>query len=121
MNPNQVMGRALIRVNGAEIPTLDGSTLTPSSIPREVKKGYRVLGFAYTDPQEAMVECKIQQTQSGPSVDDINAMDNVTVTFQSDTGETWTLVNAWSDGKAKVTDKGEIDANFIAKTSQRTA
>ncbi|ECR7610286.1 phage tail protein [Salmonella enterica] len=117
---NQLMGRALIRANGQELPTLDGATMTPSSDAREVVKGYRVLGFQVS-PQEAHLECKIQQTPDGVSVDDINAMDNVTITFEADTGETWTIANAWSDGKSQVTDKGEISANFYGKTSQRTA
>ncbi|EHK1092688.1 phage tail tube protein [Salmonella enterica subsp. enterica serovar Poona] len=117
---SQLMGRALIRANGQELPSLDGATMTPSSDAREVLKGYRVLGFQVS-PQEAHLECKIQQTPGGVSVDDINAMDNVTVTFEADTGETWTIANAWSDGKSSLTDKGEIAANFYGKKSQRTA
>ncbi|EGG6362774.1 phage tail tube protein [Salmonella enterica subsp. enterica] len=117
---NQLMGRALIRVNGQELMTLDGSTFTPSSDAREVVKGYRVLGYQVS-PQEAHLECKIQQSPDGTSVDDINSIDNATITFEADTGETWTIASAWSDGKSQVTDKGEISANFYGKTSQRTA
>lgn len=119
-NPNQLMGRALIRANGMELATLDGSTFTPSGVVRSTVKGYRVLGYQEA-VQEAHLECKIQQAPGGTSVDDINAMNNVTISFVADTGESWTIANAWSDGGATLSDKGEIDAKFTGKTSQRTA
>ncbi|MGA5655263.1 phage tail tube protein [Rahnella contaminans] len=119
-NPNQLMGRALIRANGMELATLDGSTFTPAGVTRTTVKGYRVLGYQEA-VQEAHLECKIQQSPGGTSVDDINAMNNVTITFVADTGESWTIPNAWCDGGCTLGDKGEIDAKFTGKTSQRTA
>jgi hypothetical protein len=114
------MGRALIRANGQELSTLDGATFTPSGITRTTVKGYRVIGWQAAT-QEAHLECKVQQTPGGVSVDDINNMDNVTITFIADSGETWTIANAWSDGGATLSDKGEIDAKFTGVKSQRTA
>lgn len=119
-NPNQLMGRAKIRANGIELMSLDGATFTPSGEVRTVVKGYSVYGFTAA-VQEAHLECKLQQSQGGTSVDDVNAMDNVTISFTADTGESWTIANAWSDGGATLGDKGEIDAKFTGKKSQRTA
>lgn len=38
-NPNQYQGVAYIRVNGQELPTMEGATFTPSGSVREVVKG----------------------------------------------------------------------------------
>lgn len=56
-NPNQYQGVAYIRVNGQELPTMEGATFTPSGSVREVVKGARVWGFK-AKPQEATLECK---------------------------------------------------------------
>lgn len=120
MNQNQLMGRAIIRANGQELAMLDGTTFTPAGVLRTAVKGYSILGFQEA-VQEAKLEGKIQQTQTGLTVDDVNDMDDVTLTFEADIGQTWVIVNAWSDGGATLTDKGEIDAKFTGKTSERTA
>lgn len=119
-NPNQLMGRAKIRANGLELMTLDGATFTPSGVTRTTVKGYSVYGYQEA-VQEAHLECKLQQAPGGTSVDDVNAMNNVTITFTADTGESWTIANAWCDGGCTLGDKGEIDAKFTGKKSQRTA
>lgn len=119
-NPNQLMGRAKVRANGLELMTLDGATFTPSGVTRTVVKGYDIYGYQEA-VQEAHLECKIQQGPGGTSVDDINAMNNVTVTFVADTGESWVIAGAWCDGGCTLDDKGAIDAKFTGKKSQRTA
>lgn len=118
-NPNRYMGRAQVRVNGMALATLEGATFTPSGVTREVIKGYEVLGFN-EDVQEAKLEAKIQASPSF-SVDDANAIDNATITFKADTGESWIIPNAWSDGGATLSAKGEISINFTGVKSQRTA
>ncbi|EAR7071119.1 phage tail protein [Salmonella enterica] len=119
-NNNQLMGRAQIRANGAVLMTLDGATFTPSGVTRTVVKGYDVYGYQEA-VQEAHLECKLQQAPGGTSVDDVNNMNNVTVSFTADTGENWTIANAWCDGGCTLDDKGSIDAKFTGKKSQRTA
>lgn len=119
-NSNHIMGRAQVRANGMVLQTLDGATFTPSGVVRTTVKGYDVYGYQEA-VQEAHLECKLQQSPGGTTVDDVNAMNNVTITFVADTGESWTVANAWCDGGCTLSDKGEIDAKFTGKKSQRTA
>ena len=45
MNPNQITGKAKIRVDGQTYKTLDGATITPGGVSREAVKGDEVHGF----------------------------------------------------------------------------
>ncbi len=118
-NPNQYQGVAYIRVNGLELPTMEGATFTPSGSVREVVKGARVWGFK-AKPQEATLECKLAGG-NGISVQDIQSWDNVTVEFEADTGEKHMMANAWTSDATTITDGGEISAKFAARASKRIA
>ncbi|WP_334471487.1 phage tail tube protein [Arsenophonus sp. PmNCSU2021_1] len=92
----QYQGKAIVRVNGQEYPTLTGATFTPSGEKREEVTGARVYGYKST-PRAATLE------------------------FAADSGETHMMTNAWSNGEESLTDAGEISAKFTAIRSQRVA
>ncbi|PHM49347.1 phage tail tube protein [Xenorhabdus miraniensis] len=111
-SPYQYTGIAYIHLNGKELPTKDGATLTPGGFSRDPVIGARVYGWQQT-PKEARLSCVIPQ---GPGVSLFsikNAIDT-TISFECDTGEKFMLANAWCDGNTSLTSKGEISAEFIA-------
>lgn len=115
-SPYQYQGKAIITVDGAEYPTLDGATLTPSGDTREVIKGAKVYGFSAT-PTEATLEAKFPNN-GALSIEKINGWDNVTVQFKPDVGASHMMANAWVSAPAKLTFKGEISVSFAAVESK---
>ncbi len=115
-SPYQYQGKAIVKVDGAEYPTLDGATLTPSGETREAVKGARVYGFSST-PNEATLEAKFPNN-GGMSIEQINAWDNVTVEFQPDVGRAHMMANSWVAEPASLTFKGEISVKFAAVESK---
>lgn len=105
-------GRAFIRFNGAEYPTLEGSTLNLGGKNRDTVKGARVYGYQET-PVESTLECKIPNAANIDPME-LNGMDDVTIEFQTDIGQTYLLVGAWCVESIPLTDKGEISAKFAA-------
>lgn len=115
----QYQGKAIVRVNGQEYPTMTGATFTPSGEKREEVTGARVYGYKST-PRAATLECKFP-ARGDLSVDVINGWHDVTLEFEADSGETHMMTNAWSNGEESLTDAGEISAKFTAIRSQRVA
>lgn len=111
-SPYQYTGVAYISMNGKELPTLEGATLTPGGKIRTPVVGSRVYGFQEA-PKEAALSCTIPQG-SGVSLFEIKNAVDVTISFECDTGEKFLLANAWSDGQSTLSAKGEIVANFNA-------
>lgn len=105
-------GRAFIRINGAEYPSNEGSTLTLGGYTRATVKGQRVYGYQET-ATESTVDVKIP---NGKGIDPmaIKDMTDATIEFQTDIGQTYLLVNAWCVDDVTLTDKGEISAKFAA-------
>ncbi|EKE3213101.1 phage tail tube protein [Salmonella enterica] len=113
---SQYQGTAVITVNGAEYPTLEGATLKTSGSNRGVVKGARVYGFSET-PQEATVECKMPYGDH-LSLAEINSWRDATVVFKPDVGNSHMLANAWVSETADDSDKGEVSVKFAACESK---
>ncbi|AXF74867.1 phage tail tube protein [Erwinia tracheiphila] len=111
-SPYQYTGVAYVRLNGKEYPTKEGATLTPGGISRQPVVGARVYGWQ-GKPREAKLSCTIPQGP-GISLFYINNLTDVTVEFESDTGERFLMANAWSTGESTLTDSGDIAAAFDA-------
>lgn len=93
-NPNQRLGKARIKVNGVELETMPGATLDLGGVTRTTVVGANaVLGPTET-PKPARVECSVS-LRAGQSAADLNT-DNATITFIGDTGQVWSIPNAWS-------------------------
>ncbi|QQQ19670.1 phage tail tube protein [Brevundimonas vitis] len=103
-------GRATIRVNGTTLDTEKGSTLDPGGTKREPRPGSNTTsGFT-----EELVPAKIEATilfGEGDSLTDLNALINATVLFETDTGQTYIVRDAYcaepvtlteGEGKAKL-------------------
>lgn len=110
-------GTAYIRINGAEYPTGDDSTLNVGGFTRETVKGARVYGFQET-ATEATVECKVFNCAEI----DIYALKNMTdgtVEFETDVGQTFLLANAWTVDEVTLAAKGEISLKIAAAECKR--
>jgi hypothetical protein len=111
---NRVMGKAQIKANGRIFDTHPGATLDIGGISRESVVGANsVHGF-----KEAVKQSKVEfeiSVKGDTSLAEIGRWDDITVTFEVDTGQTWVISNGWvldpptltdNDGKAKVVIEG---------------
>ncbi|MDF7670238.1 phage tail tube protein [Orbaceae bacterium ESL0721] len=108
----QYQGTAIIRVNGRELESLAGAKLTTGGYTRQVIKGAKVYGYS-----ESIVESTVALTLRNcedVSVEDINNMTDVTITFIPDAGKPWLMANAWSNGNASIDEKGTISCGFTS-------
>jgi hypothetical protein len=110
----RVMGKALIKAAGRTLDTLPGSSLDVGGVTRETVNGdNRVIGYT-SKPRPSKLECEIAVVP-GLSAAEIGRWEDVTVTFQADTGQTWVIPGGWvteppmltaADGKMKITIEG---------------
>lgn len=111
---NRVMGKAQIKADGQLLDTLPGATLDIGGPTRSTVNGAnRVLGFT-----EAIGQSKLEfeiAVKGQTSLAAIRNWDDVTATFEADTGQTWVISHGWvtnpptttdNDGKAKVVIEG---------------
>ena len=91
----QVTGRAIIRVNGRELRTLDGATLNPGGVTREAMKGGgKVHGYREEDVEPTM-SCKVAHTAE-TSLKELADIVDATVIFETDTGRRFIMREAWT-------------------------
>lgn len=103
MAEHQITGKAIIRVDGEEWSTEDGAKLNPGGVTREAKVGGgKVRGFA-EKTKAPELECSVYHTRN-TDLTAINAINDATVVYESDTGDRYVLRNAF------VTEQGELDA-----------
>jgi len=112
-NPNRVVGQVTIRVDGQQFATSGEATLEIGGPSREPVAGdYEAGAF-----KEATAPSKLDASlllKGGVSLANLRAVDNATVTLETDTGTTWIVRNAYcadvisfgQDGKAKVVFQG---------------
>jgi Phage tail tube protein len=106
-NRNQVFGQATIKHDGLVLDTDKGATLDIGGVSREAVEGdFDASGF-----QEGTKPSKLDYSafiKPGTRVADLRNIDNATVTFETDTGQTWMISGAYhaeppvinqSDGK----------------------
>lgn len=111
---NRVMGKAQIKADGQLLDTLPGATLDIGGETRTTVVGAnRVLGFTGAVAQSKL-ECEIA-VKAQTSLAAIGRWEDLTVTFEADTGQTWVISHGWvtnpptttdNDGKAKVVIEG---------------
>lgn len=111
---NKLMGRATIRIDGQTFKAEKGATLDIGGVKRSTKNATSgVAGFS-----EEIVQSKLEFPfflPAGVSVAQIRTWDNVVVSFEADTGQTWIINGGWatdtpvieeSDGKSKIIIEG---------------
>jgi len=102
------LGKAFITVDGQRLQTYPGATCQPGGIVRSVKKGHEVHGYSEAD-EEGMVECEID-IGADTSLRDIEAMSDVTVRFECDTGQVYIGAHWWSEKTPDFTDGSDSKA-----------
>lgn len=108
-NPNKVVGQATITVDGERYPTDGQSTLDIGGVTRNSVIGDFDAGSFNETPKPSQLDCSIL-VKPGRSLAQIAAIDNATINFKTDTGQTYVIRNAYcsetptlttNDGKAK--------------------
>lgn len=105
-NKNQVWGRTRVRIDGVEYETEGKSKLMPGGVKRTEVQGDYVTGKFTAESQSSKFETTLLVTPA-LSVDVMRGWDDVTLTLEFDTGQTFTIGHAYlqetpdmSDGKA---------------------
>lgn len=109
-NPNQVVGQARIKVDGDTLDTDGESTLELGGPVREAQRGDYQAGAFSEKTAESKLTVKIL-VKRGTSLTALRDIDNATIDFRTDTGQSFLIRNAYvaevvslstSDGKADV-------------------
>jgi hypothetical protein len=107
----QVTGRVFISLGGQRIRSKEGASLETGGIEREAAVSDAGVD-GYTEKVTApKVDCKISHT-SQTKLKDLQAFTG-TLTFETDTGRVYTLVDAWNAKPPKL-EKGEVALEFGA-------
>jgi hypothetical protein len=113
-NHNRVLGQARIKYDGTTLDTDGEATLDIGGTTREAVTGDYEAGAFREATAPSKLECSIL-LKSGVRLTDLRRIDNATVTFEADTGQTYIIRNAYvaeaitlsgSDGKAKLVFQG---------------
>jgi len=116
---NQCTGKALIRVNGRELRTFDEASLDPGGVKRDPVYGSgKIHGFK-EETAPPQLECKIAH-KADTSLTELGQIVDATVIFESDTGDTYVLRDAFVMEPAKLNAKdGSVDLKFSAMSCTR--
>jgi hypothetical protein len=89
----QVLGRANIKMDGQSIETEGGAQLNLGGVMRTTRKSSgRVVGYS-EEPQESRLECQVLLTAE-VSLETFRQATAVTLSFEADTGQTYSIANA---------------------------
>lgn len=111
---NRVQGRFQIKANGKLLDTHPGATLDIGGVSRETVTGANAVHGFKEAVKPSKVECEVS-VKGSTSLAEIGRWDDITVTVESDTGQTWVVSHGWvtepptttdNDGKAKITIEG---------------
>ena len=108
--PNQVTGRVTIFADQKRLLSKEGAKLNTGGVERET-----VLGDAgvhgYSEKSVAPgIECTISH-MGNTSLSELNAMTNVTLNFECDSGAQYVIRNAWLTKPCELS-KGEVSLSF---------
>ena len=110
----KVVGKLYVRVGGEMLPLVGDGPVTLyglAEVERETKMGPDgPIGYV-----EKAVPPRIEATvQLGPGLapEDIKTITDATVTAETDTGKTYTLVNAWGEKADELGSNGEFKVAF---------
>lgn len=88
------LGKVTIKVSDTQVNSMSGATLDLGGTARTTQVGSaKVLGFTEA-PKQARVEFSVAVRQ-GFDPQSLH-VDDATIVFAGDTGQVWTLANAWS-------------------------
>ena len=100
---NKVMGRAQIKVNGTMLESMPGAVLDPGGVARTtVVAANSIAGFT-EQLRQSKLEIEIAY-KAKTSLKEIGGWDDVTVTFEADTGQTYVISHGWNTEPSAITD-----------------
>ncbi len=108
----QLLGRATIKWDGNVLKTDKGAKLNMGGVERKPIEGDTVHGFA-EETKAPFVECNVNLGK-GDSLQEIKDITDATVVFECDTGQVYTLCNAWSSIPPEITagEGGKVPVKF---------
>lgn len=110
---NQVTGRVFVKVNGKLLRSKEGAKLVGyAGRERTAIVGNEVHGYAEKVVAPS-IECVISDKRD-TSLEELAAVSDATVTFETDTGKTYILRNAWVSNAIDLTGgEGEVELVFM--------
>ena len=102
-NPNKVWGQVRIKIDGAVLDTEGKSSLEPGGTMREAVQADFKAGFHTESTVESKVTCSVLLT-AGVSVTALQEIDDATVTFEADTGQTYVIRHAYCSNKVSASE-----------------
>jgi len=91
----KLFGRATIRAGGQVLKTAAGSTLELGGVTRTPRSGDNDADGFTEEITPSKVECSVQMRE-GTSLAEIHAIEDGTITFECDTGQTYLINHGYS-------------------------
>ncbi len=108
MNPNMKYGEATLKADGDSFEMFDVSWSKDGKVRSAIDNGQ---GFT-TQTKGGWVKGKVH-LRPGLSIERLKAMDDVTLVWGADTGQTYTAAHAWQEGEIEVVKDGfEVQFNY---------
>lgn len=108
--PGQLTGRVFIALNGQRQRSLPGAKLEIGGVKRDAAVSDAGVDGYKEEPVTPRVDFKLNHA-AGISLQQLHATKG-TLIFETDTGQTYTLINAWSAEPPSM-EKGEISLVFM--------
>ena len=118
-NPNQVTGRVFVTVNGQRLASKEGAKLDIGGVTRTGVKGDTGVHGYMEATEIPFIECTISH-MAATDLEAIAAFSMESVVFQTDTGQTYSLSQAWL-AKPPELSKGEVQLKFEGITCVRSS
>lgn len=107
----KITGIARIKVDGALIESMPGAEIDLGGVEREARTGHRVYGFT-EKIMPGSLTCTIVHKASTP-LEALRTLTEGLILFETDTGITWKMSNAFCSKTVKVKDEsGEVTLEF---------
>lgn len=119
VNPRQTLGIVEVTVNGKALNIVPGTaTLDFGGPRRKTQRGDRGANFS-VEKVEAAVECEVY-FDPATRLAEYNKQESVTVVARCDTGQVYTLAQAWLEGEIqpKAGDGGKHKLRYVADQAQ---
>ncbi len=111
-NPRKVWGQTRIRANGQQMDCEGKSTLEMGGVVRSAVAADHKAGFFSESTESSKITCMVLVTP-GVSIDEMRRWDDITATFECDTGQTFVVNHGYvadnisiSEGKATLVIQG---------------
>lgn len=115
-NANQVTGRVFVAVNGNRLTSKPGAKLTFGGVEREGVAGDSGVHGYMEKTSIPAIDCTISH-KGDTSLTDLRNITDASLTFQTDTGHTFLVRNAWCANALELTN-GEVTLKFEGVTCE---